>query len=244
VGVIVTLTVAGAYAIERQIPAVGTINVDNDHFDVFTNTFNGAELSNIPTKVGKYTANVAALHWVTLGAVSALILAGVVVRNTRFGRLVQVESPPIGAGGEAPPPRARSLLDFELPRWLLTSMATAGILAVAGVGAFAFYPSPDEIFRDMTIIKADYFGELGAASPAAPLHHLDLWDRQVARLPLGALIRLSRPSEEARQVTGELRAGIRRLRGATEIGHRDEARALFARLQTTVDRCRKAYHVR
>jgi uncharacterized membrane protein YraQ (UPF0718 family) len=243
VGVIVTLTVAGAYAIDRQIPAVGTSNVDNDHFDVFTNTLDASQLSAIQSKVGNFAANVGTLHWMTLGAVSALILAGVILRTTRFGRLVQVEGPSIGAGEDPPSPRAKSVLDFELPRWLLASFATVGILSVVGVGAFAFFPSPEEIFRDMTIIKADYFGELAAASPAAPLHHLDLWDRQVARLPLGALIRLSRPSDEARQLTGELRTGIRRLRGATESGRRDEARAIFAQLQSTVNRCKQAYQV-
>jgi hypothetical protein len=116
---------------------------------------------------------------------------------------------------------------------------------VGVAGAYAYYPSPEDAFRDMQIIKADFHGELADGAPAtAPLHHLDLWDRQAEKLPAGAWIRLRPPSQEARERTRELRQGLQALRDAVELGHMAEARRLFLDLRDSNERCRAAYALR
>ncbi len=133
---------------------------------------------------------------------------------------------------------------MELSGRLVSAIATGCGLMVLAVGAYAYFPSPEEVFRDMSIIKADLYGEIGSESAEAPLHHLDLWDRQAAHLPIGATLRLAPPGDEARRQTEELRSSLRDLRQAVEARRRDEARVVFARAQKAYDRCREAYAVR
>jgi hypothetical protein len=243
---VVALAVGGAFLIEHLAPPVGTANADNDHFEEFTNPFHPDRPGTYPAQFRAYAAHIGTFHWATLGAVAALavngfmIRAGILFRRVRFEDfLAEDDVDPARDGRETK--RAGSIPDLVLPPWLVSATAAASFVTLAAVGAYAFFPSPEEIFRDMAIIKADYYGEIGAASRASPLHHLDLWERQAARLPVGAMIRMSGPDSEARRLTAVLRAGIRRLREATEKGRRDEARAIFVNLQQTYDRCKRAY---
>jgi uncharacterized protein len=246
---VVALAVAGAYAVERLAPPVGTANADNDHFEEFTNPFDSAGPAAFLAELRRLSDNVGAFHWVTLGMVAALASAGALLRAGAFGRGVRFEdfAAPDGEGPLHGTPEAKgagSILELVVPPRVVSAVAAGSLLAVAAVGTYAFYPSPEDIFRDMAIIKADYYGEIGSASSAAPMHHLDLWDRQAARLPVGAILRLSGPDAEARRLTAELRSGIHSLREATEGGRRDEARATFTSLQSTYDRCKRAYEAR
>ena len=179
---IVALAVGGAFLIEHLASPVGTANADNDHFEEFTNPFYPARPGNYPAQFCAYAAHIGAFHWATLGTVAALattgfmIRAGILFRRIRFEDfLTEDDEGPARDGRETK--RAGSVADLVLPPWLVSATAAASFLALAAVGAYAFFPSPEEIFRDMAIIKADYYGEIGAASTATPLHHLDLWER-------------------------------------------------------------------
>ncbi len=170
-----TLALAGSYAVDHFVPAVGVTNADNDHFEEFTNplasnpsvTF-GSELRILSRSVGR-------LHWSTLAALGGMILAGAACRMRRVDFDRFLDAP------DSARVRKASKLNAELPRSLVASLATVGLAAILIVGTYAYFPSPQEIFTDMTIIKADLFGDLSANSKAASLHHLDLWERQAAR---------------------------------------------------------------
>lgn len=236
-------TLVTAYAVDALIPPVGTPNADNDHFAALANPFEGQSgLSDLLHAFRLYAEGVGAFQWFTCGALFALVLAGLVLRSLgERGRFEAFLTPPLPVEAEAP---AASPWNRPLPPRLVSAVGVGVFLAVAVAGSYAYFPAPSEAFRDMQIIKADFYGELSAPSPDAPLHHLDLWDRQAAKLPTGALIRFSGPGAEARRLTEELRAGIRRLRDATGGGRRDEARVTFVKLQAAYDRCKKAYGVR
>jgi hypothetical protein len=95
----------------------------------------------------------------------------------------------------------------------------------------------------MQIIKADLYGELGAPTTEVPLHHLDLWDRQAAKLQTGALIRLTIPTDEAKRATDELRDGIQSLRIAIEQHRTEVVRSTFVSVQRAFRKCQESYGV-
>ena len=243
------LTVASAYIVDAFTPPVGTANVDNDHFEAFANPFDAARIGDIPLKFGQYSERVGVFQWAILAALCILMAAGVLFRRGTFGRRIGFEDfLPADATDAAVSVASsssenRPFLQMEVSRALVSAIAFGCGLMVLAAGALAFFPAPEEVFRDMTIIKADLFGEIASESTAASLHHLDLWDRQATRLPFGAMIRMSPPSEEARRRTAELRGTIRDLRLALEANRRDEAKSIFTKAQGSLEKCRTAYSI-
>lgn len=223
------LSLAGAYAVDRLVPAVGTANADNDHFEELANPFDASMLAHAGTHFARYFDRVPPFHWATLAAVAALAGAGVALR--RRGE----------RAGVARVADRRSVLDVAVPRRAVAAVGVLAGLGVGVVGAYAFFPAPAEVFQDVSIIKADFYGEIDAPSRATPLHQLDLWDRQMARLPVGALIRRAPRTADAAPTTAEIRAGIGRLRAAVEAGRSDQARSIFQSLQPVHARCRAAH---
>lgn len=248
-GTVFLLTVAGAYVVDAFTPPVGTANVDNDHFEAFANPFDAARIGDIPLKFGQYTERVGVFQWEILAGLCTLMAAGVAFRRGTFGRRIGFEDflaleDAAPTNGIAASSAGNRTLHMEVSRGLVSAIAFGCGLMVLAAGSLAFFPAPEEVFRDMSIIKADLFGEIASESTAASLHHLDLWDRQATRLPFGAMIRMSPPSEEARRRTAELRGTIRDLRLALEANRRDEARSIFTKAQGSLEKCRTAYSVR
>ncbi|MHC5540935.1 hypothetical protein ACYOEI_22160, partial [Singulisphaera rosea] len=139
------------------------------------------------------------------------------------------------------PVASSSIWSRELPTSWGRGLAGFGALAVLLAGAFAYYPSPFEVFQDIQIVKADFHGELGARDRATPLYHLDLWNRLVDKLPLGATIRLHPPGADSLRQTRELHDAIHSLRLALERGEIGEAKSIFLRAQRATESCRRSY---
>jgi hypothetical protein len=240
------LTVAAAYAVDAALPAVGTANADNDHFNRLSNPFEGHHGIALLSEARRQLATIGAAQWTASALMILLVLSGFIMNSTRGSRQIDAWLASLASASTeavASPRESAGLLNRPLPaQWgFVMVLSLPAVLALAG--AYAYYPAPVEVFRDMQIIKADLYGELSSPSPNAPLHHLDLWDRQASRLSTGARLRLVAVSTETRQTTEELREAIRSIRLAIEQGRRDEARSLFASAQKTYERCRDGYGV-
>lgn len=237
------LSIGWAYAVDPLISPVGTVNADNDHFGRLANPYPPNEgLAGLPAKIGRELQDASTFRLIATGALAALILGGVVCR--RIGDRLSFEAyatlrpaEPILDATVASP----SIWSRELPKSWGRGLAGFGGLAVLLAGAFAYYPSPFEVFQDIQIVKADFYGELGARDHATPLYHLDLWDRLVNKLPLGATIRLQPPGTDSLRQTRELHDAIRSLRLALEKGEIGEAKSIFLRAQRATDSCRRSY---
>ena len=235
-GMVLALTIAVAVAVAGLHPGVGTANADNDHFDEFTNPFQGSDhLPNLASAFTRFARPVEPFRWATVAALAGLLAGGVWCRRT--GRTGIPET------GRTRAPRPASAWDRPVsPR--VVGIAGAGLgLAVAGLGVYAYFPPPAEVFQDMNIIRADFFGELSSRTLAPARHHLDLWERQAGKLVVGSLVRFTPLDEEARRQTDALRAGLRSLRSALDAGRADQARALSFEIGRIQDRCRLAFHV-
>ncbi|WP_165249974.1 hypothetical protein [Paludisphaera soli] len=184
----------------------------------------------------------------TLAAFALTVVLGLLLRSGRLGGRSQFEDwadpnpPSTGFLEESEAPN-RGLVDRPVPGWMLTTTGLAALGLAAYVAACAYSPSPEEVFRDMAVIKADYYGEIGAAARESPLHHLDLLERQTARLGIGSALRLRSPGAEAQESASALRRDLLRLREATAVHGPEDARRVFQEVQTTYDRCKKAYGV-
>ncbi len=238
------LTLFAAYGIDVIVPSVGTRNEDNDHFNMLANPLEYAgSFSEVRDGMIRHLSSLDTFHLVTSGTLLTLIISGVVLRRMgergTFESFISTSSAAFDGSAEGPV----SGLSRPLSPRVLSATASIGFLFVAIAGAYAYFPSPSEAFQDMQIIKADFFGELNAPSNETPLHHLDLWDRQAAKLKTGAFIRLIALNDESKRATEELREGIQSLRSAVEQHRTGDAKAVFFRIQTSFARCQASYGV-
>ncbi len=230
------LALGVALAVDRATPAVGTANVDNDHFNEFANPFAEAGLADFGPVLARFVAGVEPARRATVGALGVLILAGLALRLAgERGRHEAYLIPRAPAAG-----LARSW-ERPVPPGVVRVAGGFGLAAIAGVGLYAFFPAPSETFRDLGIIKADFYGELGEPTLDAARHHLGLWERQVEKLRVGSMIRFGPSGGEALRRTEELRSALRSLRASIDSGRRDEARSLSFRVARIQERCRQAY---
>ena len=234
--VVALASLAIAHAVAGIIPAVGTANSDNDHFAEFANPFLGmGRWPDLAGALGRYARNVEPLRWATVAALAGLIGAGASCR-----RAGKVGAPRL-ARSEAP--LGNSAWNRPAPPRLVASVGAFVLGAVGLVGVYAYFPPPSEVFADMNIIKADFFGELSWPTLDPARHHLDLWERQASKLAVGSLIRLQPADEEAKRQTEALRAALHRLRLALDANRPAEARSLSLAISEIQGRCRQAYHV-
>jgi uncharacterized membrane protein YraQ (UPF0718 family) len=235
-------TFVSASALNLARPPVGAANPDNDHYDALVS----------PVAPGQAASAIRALRE-TLGrggvagvlpplAIALSVALSLGLRAGLLGPRSTFEDWIPAGGPDAAPASRGTGFDRPLPGWVVRAVGATGGASLLILGASVAFPSPAEAFRDMSVIKADYFGEIGAADVSAPLHHLDLWERSASRLPIGAAIRLRFPDAEARRLSAALAEGVRGLRAATEMKDLPRARMLFHDLQPIYESCRRAYH--
>jgi uncharacterized protein len=240
-------TFAGARAVELGHAPVGAVNPDNDHYDVLVSPI-PVDRPSLAFRTLTETVGRAGAAGLAAPVVLGLtVAAGLALRSGRLGLKSRFEewTEPSDAddGREESCGTNATVFDRPLPGWIVRAIVASSAVALLFVGACVLFPSPEETFRDMSVIKADYYGEIGAVDVAVPLHHLDLWERSAARLPLGAAIRLRFPNAETRRLSSDLMESLRSLRSATASKAPETARALFHELQPVYDRCRRAYDV-
>ncbi|WP_165068961.1 permease [Paludisphaera rhizosphaerae] len=239
----VVATFLAAWAIESLDTPVGSINPDNDHYDALVSPISHDHPSLVGSELGRIWERTGSGGLAAPVALALSLAAGVALRAGRLGPRSTFEDWSEGSDRQTEGVSA-AIYERPLPRWLVWAIGASAGITLFVVGGFMFFPSPDEAFRDMSVIRADYFGEIDAADVEVPIHHLDLWERQASRLPIGAAIRFRRPDAEAQRLTQALLEAVRGLREATRLGDRSRARTLFREAQTTYDGCRQAYDVR
>ncbi|WP_165219983.1 permease [Aquisphaera insulae] len=235
-------TLGFAAIADRLLPPVGTANEDNDHFDLLSNPFSGHHgPSDLARAARRIVSRAGAANVAAAGLLILLSGVGFAMRNPPLRERLKSIGGPSRTGRVEDAP---ALWNRPLPAWLAPATMLAGVPAIVAAGFLAYFPSPADAFRDMAIIKADFYGELGSPSPDASLYHLDLWDRQAGRLEVGAWIRLTSPGPEASRRVRELKEGLGSLRSDLEQGRSDLARRRFPEIQDRLERCRIAFQVR
>ena len=233
---VLVLTLAVASGVDGVTPAVGTANSDNDHFNDFANPFEG--MGGWPDLGGalvRYAREVEPLRWATVLALVALVVAGVYCRKTGKDGLAPT--------GQTKPRLGNSIWKRPMPPRVISSLGAGVLGAVGVVGLYAYFPPPSEVFQDMSIIKADFFGELSWRTLDPARHHLDLWERQASKLTTGSWLRFHPANLEARRRTEELQAALHQLRGTIDTDNRAEARSLSLEISHLQGLCQRAYLV-
>ena len=237
-GLAMILTIVLAYGVQKISLPVGTANSDNDHFNQFANPFDHGGWPSLADGLTRLARDVEAPRWATFAALIVLSVAGLGLRLA--GPRGTYESF-LTASQERSSRRPDSVWNRSLSPHLVSIAGLATLGGLMTVAAYAYYPDPAETFRDLGIVKADFYGELGAESLDPARHHLDLWERQVSKLQIGSLIRLGPSGGDSARTTKELLAALNKLRNAINEAKRDEARTYSFEVAKIQQKCRDAY---
>jgi uncharacterized membrane protein YraQ (UPF0718 family) len=214
------LSVLGAGAVaDAVIEPVGTPNVDNDHMAILAN-----EGGDTWPAFVRHTGE-ALRGWVGASGVGLLGLSALSAYGHRRRR-----QPWAPRAVESDSSAAAGALQRPLPPGLV-KVGTVLTLAVLGfAGLLAYFPAPGESFKDLSVIRADCFSELGAPDRATPLYHLALFERQLDRIEVGSWLRLGPPGPEARAALTRMREEVGTMRRGVQAGDLEAARVSFYRL--------------
>jgi hypothetical protein len=85
--------------------------------------------------------------------------------------------------------RGSSRLDVAIPGPVLGAIALAGLVALSLVGCFAYYPAPQEVFEEMTILRAEVLSAAMSGNQGHAKHFIPIWDDWTRRLQVGVFLR-------------------------------------------------------
>lgn len=131
----------------------------------------------------------------------------------------------------------------DLKRWHTAAAGLLIALALLTGLAYVLFPAVEEIFADMSLVRANAMLELRAGHAEGAIPELEAWDRLAGKLPVSLWIRGSIPGKPAKDSTTALRRAIRAAREAAADGRMEESATLVRDIDDAYHRCRAAYEV-
>ena len=118
----------------------------------------------------------------------------------------------------------------------LVVVGVIGMLALAGMGLYVFYPAPKTLIEDMTVIRVEAYDALRTEDATEFRRRTAQWKRQVEKLPTSILIRGGSISAAGQESITEFLYGLKTLDAHMTAGRMAEAkmmRSLVDRLYRT-----------
>jgi uncharacterized membrane protein YraQ (UPF0718 family) len=238
---VVGLTLVLGYAINATCYLPGSEEGHTHIFDNFSSPFHGYPHGAAAFVLDRIAEVANPASTIALGGLAALGLAGVVLR-TPWGEAATRRLRETRESAATMQDAPTSVWARPVPTRWLTAVAIVGLLGMAVAGAYVYFPSPDEVFEDMRIVRADALSAVTSVSGDDAGRYLAHWESLATKLPIGALIRRGSLNPEMRKESQELREELENLRRVVRQDRRsDEARLLAAAVQKTYDRCKLAY---
>ncbi len=236
--VLLAVVLAIAYAIEEPLyPREITPPGHTHAFDMYCRPFHPGESH--PTEVvgAKLRESLQPFERVSLVVLGSLVTAGLVLRalNRRWRIESWLERPP-GRSNRAP-----GWLDLTVPAPALGGAALVGLVALSIVGCYAFYPTPAEVFEEMTILKAEVLTAAMSGDRKHVEHFVPVWDDWTRRLQVGAFLREGSLSPYRRMKAKVFRDRLELLKHAVEEGDRDETKDFVAQVSKAYTGMRRAF---
>ena len=136
---------------------------------------------------------------------------------------------------------ARSGFDITLPGPVLGGSALAGLVLLSVVGCFAYYPSPAEVFKEMTILRAEVLSAATSGHQKHANHFIPIWNDWTRKLEVGFFLRNGSLSPYRRMKAKVFRDRLEFLKHAVEEGDREETREYVALVDKAYRRMRLVY---
>lgn len=236
VWLLVVTGVALALAYGMEVPLYSALNEESHThaFDEFSSPFipGTGTLAGVWDRLrntggGLELAGAAGLALLAVGAVALRMLEG---RIDIEAWLRADPRPTVAARWNRPiPPRA------------LGGVALAGLFAFSGVGAWLYYPAPEDLFAEMTNERANAVVDIKTGRAEEAMRALRRWDELSRRLEVGAFLRAGPISEEKRAHADELREMIENLFDDLKENRIDEARGKLPQLEAVYVACRQSF---
>ncbi len=168
-----------------------------------------------------------------LGMLGALCLAGALFHL--LGIDVREESADGGVASGA------GLWNRPIPGRWLGLLAVALLASIPVVGVYVYYPPLDELFTQMTFVRANAVLAVKNGPRETAVRELQAWSKLAAKVRVSALIRGRVTGEEARNSTVELRRNLDLLRELVRKDRKEDMQPLLRAVMDSYDDCRWAH---
>jgi len=122
------------------------------------------------------------------------------------------------------------------PRQLVTSGAV-GVMALAAVALYLFYPAPEDLMEDMTVVRVEAYDAIRSKDATEFLRRTAQWRRQAEKLPTSTLIRGGSVTEAGRESLQEFLYGLDTLEEHMTSGRIDEAKMVKSYVERLYRTC-------
>lgn len=132
-------------------------------------------------------------------------------------------------------------LDIVIPGQVLGGLAMVGLIAASIVGCYAYYPAPEEVLEEMSIVRAEALGGALGGDVSHAKYWIEAYDDWSRKLEVGVYLRDWRLSEYHRWKSRLLREKLELLQHEVENQDMDDVRRRVAEISRTHQRLRRAY---
>jgi hypothetical protein len=106
----------------------------------------------------------------------------------------------------------------------LVTVAVGGVVALAVVALYVFYPAPEDLIKDMTVVRVEAYDAIRAEDATEFLRRTAQWRRQAEKFPTSTLIRGGGVTDAGRESLEEFVYGLDTLEEHMTSGRFGEAR--------------------
>jgi uncharacterized protein len=236
---LVSVVLGLAYAIEAPLYPSEIEPPGHTHaFDIYCRPFEAGSTPTLaPLALAKLKEGLDPVSRVGLIVLGSLAVIGLALRvlDRRWSVedwLEQSSGPSVDSPG---------WLNISIPPPALGGIALGGLVVFSVIGCFAYYPSPREVFDEMSILRAEVLSAALSGNQKHAVHFIPVWDDWTRRLQVGTFLREGRIGAYRRMKAKVFRDRLEFLKHAVEEGDRDEAHELVQAVQKTYGRMRQVY---
>jgi uncharacterized protein len=140
-----------------------------------------------------------------------------------------------------PQGRPASRFDVAVPAPVLGAIALAGLVVLSGVGCYTYYPAPQEVFKEMYILRGEVLTAAMSGNAKHATHFIPIWDDWTRRLQVGIFLREGSVTPYRRMKAKVFRDRLEFLKHAVEEGDKEETREYIETADRAYNRMRRAY---
>jgi len=235
-----------AYAIERPLRDVSSINLKHVEahphthaFDVYCQPFAPMQPVDAAQVAKMLRDKIAPHETVSLVSMGLLLLSGMILQRvaTRFSIDEWLEQP--GPISDFP---SSSMWAKSLPASALGGAALLGIVVASILGCYIYYPPPEVALKDLSIAKIEVYSAAISGEHEAAEESIDWCADLTRRLEVGVYIREFHLSEQRRQLTKSIRDLLEQLDHAIDEGDdQEQVQTLAMAVTKACADCRMAF---
>jgi uncharacterized membrane protein YraQ (UPF0718 family) len=144
---------------------------------------------------------------------------------------------------DAPQQMQRAWYNRALPGSVLGAAAILMIIVISIVGAYAYYPPPETVFKELASVRTEAISMAVQTKPQ-PLvveHWIGVWDDWTRRLEVGVYLRTGKVTDYQQIKSRILRNKLEDLKHAVQENDKEEIRAAATAADLAYTRMKKAY---